>query len=635
MKKIGIFIVILLIVGFLSSGSFAQDYTQWNLPEGAKMRLGKGWIRDISFSPDGSQFAVATIIGIWIYDAHTGREITLLNEEPRSIRALTYSQDGKMLASCDANGEVQLWNTVTGEPPRILPGSEKIAPGFKNPTHLVFLEDSTQLAIATMSRHGPVIRIWKLNAETNQPLVKHIEIDATAEWWRTSALKLSSDGRFLATATEDIPNKMFQVEVWDATTGQLLQTLPEFTSRIASVIFSPDSKTLVTSDHREILVWSLDTDDQSFAIRNRCGISASVLAFSLNDGLLASWGRRDEVRFRDVVTGARPYPNLPTQGPDTHKDYVYTLAFSPDTKMLLTGSADGTLRAWDIATGTQRFSCTSHIRLTDALAFSETAEILTSVSQPVNPQGKAQLREWDIKTGNQLATHIFSTETDPVMSPDGTILITRHADGLYHIGNLNPKRSWGILKAHRRGEMNIQFAFSRDGKTLATGGEDNVVYVWKAADYRNPKRTLFGSDATIHPHRTLEGHTDHIKALAFSPNGKMLGSGGRDKTIRLWDVETGNSLFTITGHRNGIRALAFSPNGKTLASAAFSELYLWNTTTANQLTSILQKQRELNYTLVFSPDSSILVSGNQYGVIRLWDTYTGISCQHAQDIHFG
>lgn len=118
MKKIGLlFIVPLLIIGLLSNRSLAQAYTQWQLPEGAKIRLGKGWIRDISFSPDGAQFAVATMIGIWIYDAHTGTEIALLNKEPRRIRTLTFSQNGEMLASCDANGEVQVWNTVTGKPP--------------------------------------------------------------------------------------------------------------------------------------------------------------------------------------------------------------------------------------------------------------------------------------------------------------------------------------------------------------------------------------------------------------------------------------------------------------------------------------------------------------------------------------
>ena len=636
MKKLGLFsIAFLLITGILSDRSLAQAYTQWHLPEGAKIRLGKGWIRDISFSPDGAQFAVATMIGIWIYDAHTGTEIALLNKEPRRIRALprriralTFSQNGEMLASCDANGEIQVWNTVTGKPPLTLQWTEwiapeYIAPGYRYPVHLVFLEDSRQLAIATVGDPRPIIRVWKLNAETDQRLLKHIEIDTTAEWWKTSLLKFSLDGRFLATVTEDIKNKIFQVQVWDAATGQRLHTLPEFTSRIVSLKFSPDSKTLVTSDHREILLWNLDTNNQSPTIRNQFGISASLLAFPPNSGLLASWHWHDGIRFWDVDTGAQPYPDLPTQGPDRHKDYVYTLAFSPDAKTLLTGSADGTLRAWDIATGTQRFSCMAHVRRTNGIVFSDTEETLTSVSEPVNPRGKAQLRQWDIKTGSQLATNVFNAVTDPVMSPDGKILITRHLNGIIHIGPPDPKHTWGTLKVHRRREQNVRFAFSPDGNTLASSGEDHTVYVWKVADYRNLNHTVFNSDETIHPHLTLEGHTNHIGALAFSPDGKTLASGGWDRTIRLWDVETGDSVFTITGHRDAVRTLAFSPNGKRLASAAFSELYLWNTTTANQVTSILQQQRELNSTLIFSPDSSILVSGNQYGVIQLWDTYTG------------
>ena len=228
------------------------------------MRLGKGWIKDIAFSPDGTQFAVATMIGIWIYDAHTGAEIALLNEAPRRIWATSpFHQMAKGSPVMMQTVRSKCGTQVTGEPPLAFQLTERVTSGYKNPRHLVFLEDGRQLAIATMNSRGPVIRVWELNAETGQRVPKRIEMDTTVEWWWTSILKLSSDGRFLAAATEDRENKIFQSQVWDAATGQLLHTSPEYTSRIASLTFSPDSKMLATSNYREILVWNLDTADQS------------------------------------------------------------------------------------------------------------------------------------------------------------------------------------------------------------------------------------------------------------------------------------------------------------------------------------------------------------------------------------
>lgn len=277
MKKIGLlFIVFLLIIGFLSNGSLAQDYTQWRLPKGAKMRLGKGWIKDITFSPDGSQFAVATMIGIWIYDAHTGAEIALLNETPRRIWALAFSPDGERLASYDANGKVQVWNTVTGEPPLTFQLTERVTSGYKNPRHLVFLEDGRQLAIATMNSRGPVIRVWELNAETGQRVPKRIEMDTTVEWWWTSLLKLSSDGRFLAAATEDRENKIFQSQVWDATTGQLLHT--------------PDSSILVSGNQYGVIqLWDAYTGD-ILSTHTGHAFWINAMVFSADSKTLASTG---------------------------------------------------------------------------------------------------------------------------------------------------------------------------------------------------------------------------------------------------------------------------------------------------------------------------------------------------------
>ena len=73
---------------------FAQDYNRWQLPEGAKLRIGKGDLTDIKFTPDGNRVAVATDIGIWIYDAHTRRELALLTGHTQRVTAIDFPADG-------------------------------------------------------------------------------------------------------------------------------------------------------------------------------------------------------------------------------------------------------------------------------------------------------------------------------------------------------------------------------------------------------------------------------------------------------------------------------------------------------------------------------------------------------------
>ena len=87
--------VVLLVVFFLFlQSNFAQDYTRWSLPEGAIARLGKGDINDIAYSPDSARLAVASSIGTWLLDAHTGEEIALLARQMRKVSSVAFSPDG-------------------------------------------------------------------------------------------------------------------------------------------------------------------------------------------------------------------------------------------------------------------------------------------------------------------------------------------------------------------------------------------------------------------------------------------------------------------------------------------------------------------------------------------------------------
>ena len=109
-KRSLISIALLLAVVLFAQDSLAEDYTRWNLPEGALARLGKGAISEVAYSPDGTRLAVAGNIGTWLYDAATGAEVALLTGHTNYVRSVSFSPDGTTLASGGSDGTVRLWD---------------------------------------------------------------------------------------------------------------------------------------------------------------------------------------------------------------------------------------------------------------------------------------------------------------------------------------------------------------------------------------------------------------------------------------------------------------------------------------------------------------------------------------------
>jgi WD40 repeat protein len=333
---------------------------------------------------------------------------------------------------------------------------------------------------------------------------------------------------------------------------------------------------------------------------------ARSAAFSPDGTQIASASLGDKtVRIWDAHTG-RPIgtPVL------AHTDKVFSVAYSPDGRRLVTASADTTVRVWDAATGQPvGRPLTGHAGQVFAAVFSPDGRRIASGG------GDRTIRLWDAQTGAQIGAP-FTGHTGAVwsvaFSPDGRRIVSGSDDGTIRQWDVESGRPFGAVMTGHRGTV-WSVAFSPNGQRILSGGADATVREWNAATGQ-----LVGAP--------MNGHTNSVASAAFSTDGRRIVSGSADDTVRIWDSDTQQPIGApFAGHNNGVMSVAFSPDGSRIVSASTDNtVRIWDALNVQPGGRVVGAHTGPALGVAFSPDSSRIASGGADKLIRLWDVRTNL-----------
>ena len=653
MKTLSTIILFTLFLTVFTYSAFSQDYRQWSLPEGARMRIGKGEIYGkIAFSPDSSLLAAASSVGIWIYDGYTGKELKLLTTNSGYNENLAFSPDGETVA-CSNSTELYIWDIESG--------SLKLTISAHNSEISGVVFDPSGETVATSSSYDKdrTIKFWNVtDGSLKYTILGHEQGD--------DVINFSPDGKLFGSLGDTgVDGEGTSIRIWDVATWDLKTAFvseKNWDAFLPKIVFSPDGNTLAASGGRwtaHIFLWDIPSSSLKHTLIGHTG-GVFDISFSPDGNTLASGSFDNTVCLWDVENGKHRSTII------AHTDYITSVAYSPDGNTLASYSQDGSIILWDTETLEQRNTITGHLTGIPKIAFSPDGNTLVSggndktlrlwditsgkiiksfvghigpiASVTFSPDGLTiastggivfgdrtftydfPIRIWNVRSGTQTNTLLSQVERiyRVTYSPNGKYLLTYPYDKepLFwdtELGNL----IWSFKEFK---EKIGHISFSPDGNKFVYGDSDGV-YLWDIAS-----RKLLA---------TYSGSVPFTSNIVFSPDGNTIAAGGVGQEIHLWNVYNAERNTIITGHEGKFKTVLFSPDGKTIVTAGDWEdgrLQIWDAET-KELKHLLQMPFG-PYKLAFSPDGNTFASSHQGGTILFWD-YESIfnTTRHIADVN--
>jgi WD40 repeat protein len=660
----------------LASAGYDNSVRLWDTHTGAEIISLKG-INSYTFSKDGRTFASTgndNTVRLW--DTHTGAEMMSLEGHADAVNACVFSPDGCTLASASNDKTVRLWDAYTGAQITVIEGhTEEIY-------SCAFSPDGCTLVSKSKDK---TVRLWDIrdNRYKNIEIHRYVSRIVFSPNWKImvingavfsdghkradlhgKAATFSPDGRILIT----LNNNFKELRLWDVSkiiensilNEKTLHFYPDEARQnrqnanlrtaiadaeiavikskndLYSFCFSPDSRILAFKQNRNLWLWDVRTCSKIAVLEGHFG-AITDFAFSPDENLLATSSNDKFVRFWDIRKAIGIDPASINQevhqkkggvcnvtefsSTKGHTGIVNSCTFSPDSRIIASGSYDKTIRLWESNTGSQLRILNGHNHITNCI-FSPDGHTLASASNNDN-----SLYLWDTHTGVEIAvltdeTRRLSGITSCAFSPNGRILAFGDRHGKIQLWNAIEDREMGVLNGHYWDINSI--VFSCDSNVIASASKDKTIILW---DVHKRKKIV-----------VLKGHQGPVTSCVFSPDQTLLASASGDNTFRLWDAikkrqihegvlyecpQGKDKTIWLRGVQQ-VWSCAFSPDGHILAVTNEDKIILWNPYTQKKIGTLQGHVQWIN-SVSFAPDGKSLVSAGNDHMIHLWEIQTGIS----------
>ncbi len=589
------------------------------LPEGAIQRLGTlrmkytGGVSDIRYLPDG-RGVVATGSSIHIWDLAAGEKVATHKVSDSGVGCMQVSKDGTRLLF-RSGGDVLEWSLAEQKELHRFPTNQA---AFR---WVFYSPDETR--VLTTGTTPPSIKEFEL--ATGKELIAIDGSDDAATFYK-AVYGPGGKTAFVGAGYEEV------VCHYDLATGEKLkQFLKNYCAY--DMCLSPDEERLLVGSRSYASEWKIDGYEELKRFGGHHGGAVNSVAYchepeqiltGSRDGSIRRWNREEAKVLLRWFPHER-YVTIQRVSPDgkwvlsyggglvaesdlatgearvkweRHSGAVNGVAFLPDGQHVLSGSADGTLRLWDITSG-------ATVRVIEGAK-------LGAWSIAVSPDGTkaaagckdGMLREFDLADGTlirELAGHLGYVRS-VAYTHDGSRLISSADDGSVRIWAADEEAAVAVLQGHRGGVLAV--AVSPDDKLVLSGGRDGTVRVWDLAAEKELKK--------------MEGHRGWVNCVAFAAGGRYAVSGGRDARVIRWNLGSGK-LADEMPQGTWLKTLATSPDGAQVYAAGDDKVIVrWDLANCEQIGTFKGHQSRVD-ALAVSPDGKLLVSGSADTTLLVWE----------------